>query len=349
MIIRLSILLPMSLLFQRSLLSEAFSPTIPTYARRQVGRHCLLNLAASKKPENFFSPYDDEELLNVLNIHRRLTGDDSSSEDITARQDDDNGMSIHEEFLKSQGEETMQSLLDLHESLKNGETDAALQQREQLLDLTKRQNEDATTIPPSLHDLVQEAVGTVATADDDSNGGDVRETIELDDAMLKKIDNIRAIASDVDGTLVTAQNTIHPRTRQAILRALKSPKHFFPATGKSREGARNSIGVEMAALLDKHNVPGVFLQGLYCLDGKGNVIYEKKLTNDAIRAGTYSCASCYFRFSLSYPIFFYLGLFDLFLSFSPLFSIVLVKWKSWQRKRVWRSLHTMAASCVRQA
>jgi hydroxymethylpyrimidine pyrophosphatase-like HAD family hydrolase len=57
---------------------------------------------------------------------------------------------------------------------------------------------------------------------------------------------------------------------------------FFLATGKSRKGALGSLGVEMAALLE--NAPGVFLQGLYCVDGEGNVVFEQKLTNSAVAA-----------------------------------------------------------------
>lgn len=38
----------------------------------------------------------------------------------------------------------------------------------------------------------------------------------------------------------------------------------------------------MANLLK--NVPGVFLQGLYAVDGEGTVVFEKKLTNSAVKA-----------------------------------------------------------------
>lgn len=285
-------------LSRRLLFSSAFSPISRDAAHR---RHSFATVVRSNKgPDDFFSLYDDEELWNILSIHRKLMDDgQSTSAEQTAASTsppgDESNMSIHESFLKSQGEETMLSLLDLHESLKNGETDKAIEPREQLLDLTtsnnKRTTDGETTIPPSLHDLVQEAVGAVDTLADRNgvnDGTSVLESVELDDAMLKRIQNIRAIASDVDGTLLTSQQTIHPRSRQAVLRALKSPKHFFLATGKSRKGALNSLGVEMTTLLQ--NVPGVFLQGLYCIDGDGKVIYEKKLTNAAIQAGTrYVC------------------------------------------------------------
>jgi Cof subfamily protein (haloacid dehalogenase superfamily) len=92
----------------------------------------------------------------------------------------------------------------------------------------------------------------------------------------------------VDGTLLTSKQTIHPRTKQALVRAIQSSKnnkkisHFFPATGKSRKGAFYSLGAEIAALLDK--TPGVFLQGLYCLDSQGNIVFERKLEPSALDA-----------------------------------------------------------------
>lgn len=286
---RLSAVMLMLFFSQEIVLSGAFSPVPQSGARRRQERRTSSILSSKKQgPDDFFSLYDDEELWNVLNIHRQLTNDQSSSEESAPPPSSGDEMSIHESFLKSQGEETMQSLLDLHESLKNGETDKAFEKREQLLDLSSSsKRKDETTIPPSLHDLVQEAVGAVdnnvdrngVTASDTA----VLDTMKLDGDMLNKIKNIRAIASDVDGTLLTSHQSIHPRSRQAVLRAATDgSKLFFLATGKSRKGALNSLGVEMTSLLK--NVPGVFLQGLYCVDDKGETIFEQRLTNDAIKA-----------------------------------------------------------------
>jgi HAD superfamily hydrolase (TIGR01484 family) len=61
-----------------------------------------------------------------------------------------------------------------------------------------------------------------------------------------------------------------------------SIRHFFPATGKSRAGAIISLGPDIGSLL--LNIPGVYVQGLYCVDGNGNVIFEKRLPTSAIRA-----------------------------------------------------------------
>lgn len=101
--------------------------------------------------------------------------------------------------------------------------------------------------------------------------------------LLDKMGSIRAIASDVDGTLVSSSTMkIHPRTHLAIKRAIQDPKLlFFPATGRSRKGTMYALGPEVEELMTKFRVPGVYLQGLYCVDGHGNVLQESKLSYEA--------------------------------------------------------------------
>jgi Cof subfamily protein (haloacid dehalogenase superfamily) len=101
------------------------------------------------------------------------------------------------------------------------------------------------------------------------------------------IPNIRAIACDIDGTLLSSEHGLHPRTRKAVKRAAEAAassteplQHFFPATGKSRAGALASLGTEISSILSK--VPGVFCQGLYCVDAQGNVVFERKLTREQV-------------------------------------------------------------------
>lgn len=246
---------------------------------RQESRRTRCGLGA-RGADDFFGLYDDEELWGVLNIHRQLTDQQSSSEFMEASFRTD--ASIHESVMKSYGEETMQNLLHLHESLKQVSDDEESFQRLQTLRQSlSSPKKDDTTIPPSLHSLVQEAVGTIETP----GISDVTAATPTrwDDATLEKIAGIRSIACDVDGTLLTSQHTLHPRSRQAVRRAVLGLRRlFFLATGKSRKGALGSLGVEMAAILE--NAPGVFLQGLYCVDGEGNVVFEQKLTNSAVAA-----------------------------------------------------------------
>ena len=112
----------------------------------------------------------------------------------------------------------------------------------------------------------------------------------FDEDTKIKVQSIRAIASDVDGTLLSSRQTLHPRTKLAIKHAIdlasrkQSLDYFFLATGKSRRGALNSLGYEVENWININHMPGVYLQGLYCVDGNGNVVFEKKLSSQAIAA-----------------------------------------------------------------
>jgi HAD superfamily hydrolase (TIGR01484 family) len=59
-------------------------------------------------------------------------------------------------------------------------------------------------------------------------------------------------------------------------------QYFFLATGKSQKGAMDSLGIQVASQLS--SLPGVFLQGLYCIDAQGKVVFEQKLTPAAVEA-----------------------------------------------------------------
>jgi Cof subfamily protein (haloacid dehalogenase superfamily) len=114
--------------------------------------------------------------------------------------------------------------------------------------------------------------------------------ISFDMDTQSKINRIKAIASDVDGTLLSSKQTLHPRTKLAMKRAIElaskkdNLQYFFLATGKSRKGALNSLGLDMEELINKNKAPGVYLQGLYCVDEDGTVVFEKKLSFDAVAA-----------------------------------------------------------------
>lgn len=137
--------------------------------------------------------------------------------------------------------------------------------------------------PFSLHDLVQMTIQEQEETIFTESRGDSSETI-----MKSNAKKISIIASDVDGTLLSSSQTLHPTTISNIKQTIDNDIPFFPATGKSRKGALDSIGPELSSILNEGR-PGVYLQGLYCLDGEGNVVFEQKLNEDAIRA-TYELA-----------------------------------------------------------
>ncbi len=155
---------------------------------------------------------------------------------------------------------------------------------------------------PGIHDLVLNALEK-----EGNNGGSMTSLpkepfspggigvemsgIEIDQDIKDRITKIRAIASDVDGTILTSKKMIiHPRTRLAIMKAIRSSsdenakiRYFFPATGKSRKGALDSLGIELGNLIGQ-NCAGVYLQGLFCVDTQGKVVFEQKLDRLAIDA-----------------------------------------------------------------
>ena len=150
---------------------------------------------------------------------------------------------------------------------------------------SKEDSIDPESLIPSIHDLVMMAVGEADSPTTSSRGSLYP---WLTDDIRERSNKITAIASDVDGTLIGSDQKIHPRTKAAIQKAVeasfspkKNLKWFFPATGKTRAGAMNSLGPELAALL--MSCPGVFIQGLYCVIGD-TVIFEQKLENRAVQA-----------------------------------------------------------------
>uniref|UniRef100_A0A7S2YF86 Haloacid dehalogenase-like hydrolase n=1 Tax=Entomoneis paludosa TaxID=265537 RepID=A0A7S2YF86_9STRA len=185
----------------------------------------------------------------------------------------------------------MQSILNLHLNLE--ENDAFEKPDTEEVDA----DGILASLPtPDLHEMVLQAL---QDADEEEHVHDSSEkptpgcnelpSYELSDDLKARIPKIRAIASDVDGTLLTADHGLHPRTLAAVKKAIaaaaspvRSLQHFFPATGKSRAGALYSLGPELSSLLS--NLPGAFLQGLYCVDANGDVVYEKKLDSNEMVA-----------------------------------------------------------------
>jgi hydroxymethylpyrimidine pyrophosphatase-like HAD family hydrolase len=128
---------------------------------------------------------------------------------------------------------------------------------------------------------------------------------DISSAIKKRLKMIRAIASDVDGTLLSNDHSLSAITMSAIVRAVAVARqnrqrqaqtdsdgtqsfntlpwesqskleYFFPATGKTRTGAFQSLGLDVQDLLSDE--PGVFSQGLLCVDNKGSIIYQDCLT-----------------------------------------------------------------------
>jgi Cof subfamily protein (haloacid dehalogenase superfamily) len=191
------------------------------------------------------------------------------------------------------GEDELASLLDLHKQL------YPTPQARPRVSENGTDGDEKISGFPGIHDLVLQNLQQLQDEGDDDEGDDNSEDTPssdppslpswLSEDVKLKMNNIVAIASDVDGTIIGSDQRVHPRTIHAIKRAVeastdptKSLRFFFPATGKSRAGALNSLGPELASLLSRG--PGVYVQGVYCVDCEGNVIFEKKLPPAAVKA-----------------------------------------------------------------
>jgi HAD superfamily hydrolase (TIGR01484 family) len=225
-------------------LTERYADAFPTVPTLES----IINNSKKKQPPSKSDLYDDAELSNLLQLHKDLLPPPTEQRPTPEGPADDSFPSLHELIL----------------------------QTVEQVDKEQSQNEE------------EEDSSASASSDNDSQ----KEYTWLTDELRERSTKITAIASDVDGTLIgPTDQTLHPRTQAAVKRAVQAAasvdntsntlQWFFPATGKTRAGCLNSLGPELAAVVAQ--CPGVFIQGLYCVYGD-EVIFEKKLTNEAVQA-----------------------------------------------------------------
>ena len=90
---------------------------------------------------------------------------------------------------------------------------------------------------------------------------------------------IRAVASDVDGTLLDSASVLHADNAAAIAACAAHPGlRFFLATGKCRAGALAALPAAVAETLSG----GVFVNGLVVYDDGGAVVHERLLAGDVV-------------------------------------------------------------------
>lgn len=240
--------------------------------------------------------YNDDELFELLNLHQALNPNEEKK-----------GLFSNDGYDKEE-EEEQSSLLGIHDlvlsALNDDDNDATV-----LVSTTSeppstngQQSTETVSAIPGLHELVLETIEDINSdfnnekEDDDKQSRSTNQLANnnLQTLLRDKKPFIRAIATDVDGTLLAGQY-MHPTTEEALLKAFNMAynetsntettnkiQHFFPATGKSRLGAVESLGPNIGPLL--YQCPGVYIQGLYCVDKEGNVIFEKKLSTSAVQA-----------------------------------------------------------------
>jgi hydroxymethylpyrimidine pyrophosphatase-like HAD family hydrolase len=243
--------------------NETFSTTSTTAAPR--------NSSSSSSKADL---YTNEELMNLLQVHQSIVG-------------------------------VTNTLLDKDESNRNNpistSTSSSSWSLHDLIVQTLQQEDDDTVSTTSRTNTTTSTTTTTKTSMESSPmESPIFHTTWTKEELIYKVQKIRAIISDVDGTLLgPTHHTVHPMTELAIHHVMKeilyasesstssppqpsssSLQHFFVATGKTRIGAMQSLGPRIASLLQ--NCPGVYVQGLYCLDEKGKVLFEKKLSSTTI-------------------------------------------------------------------
>jgi len=223
--------------------------------------------------------YNDDELFELLNLHESINPPESGL--FSGGGDDTNG-EINEEIIFGGIHDWVLDTLNDDVKSTNDNNDISIGQ--------SSGNPTEISAIPGLHDLVLETIEGIdsASSDEDVDYSSLNEqkASNLKSLLSGKKPLITAIATDIDGTLLAGQY-LHPTTEEAVVKAInhadKVPdKHFFPATGKSRRGAIDSLGPNLGPLVDQ--CPGVYIQGLYCVDADGNVVYEQKLSTSAIKA-----------------------------------------------------------------
>ncbi|KAG5176139.1 HAD-like domain-containing protein [Tribonema minus] len=137
----------------------------------------------------------------------------------------------------------------------------------------------------------QKASGTRRQAAASSTAAELQKpVVELSQETLASLPEIKAVASDIDGTCTAPDLQVPQRVMDAIVATLDSGIVFFPATGKSRAGMMNTLG-PAGDILKARGAPGVYIQGLvvYGPGPDSKVIYERLLGADIGREVAQFC------------------------------------------------------------
>eukprot|EP00977_Amphora_coffeiformis_P002320 scaffold434_cov175-Amphora_coffeaeformis.AAC.3 len=172
--------------------------------------------------------------------------------------------------------EELENLLHIHQALDTENT---------FVSEDNKSETDEGPVPFGLHDMVLQALEEMEVEQtkeaEEPAPVEAKPSYTVSEETKRVLLGIRAVASDVDGTLTCSDQSVHPQTQVAVKKAIeeafspvRSLRYFFPATGKTR-AALTSLGPELAVLLSQ--CPGVFVQGCHCVDANGNVVYEHKL------------------------------------------------------------------------
>ena len=100
-------------------------------------------------------------------------------------------------------------------------------------------------------------------------------------------DKVQLVALDLDGTLLTSDQTITESTKEVIEEAIRQGVHVVVATGKARPGAITAcqkFGLYGEKSLISRQSAGIFLQGLVVHSVTGESLIGPSLTPEIVRS-----------------------------------------------------------------
>uniref|UniRef100_A0A0G4H592 Uncharacterized protein n=1 Tax=Chromera velia CCMP2878 TaxID=1169474 RepID=A0A0G4H592_9ALVE len=105
----------------------------------------------------------------------------------------------------------------------------------------------------------------------------------------KREGSIRAIALDMDGTLMSSHQTVSAKNVAAVEWARRNGKFIFIASGRTRTGAMNALGAYGELLKAQGGFPGVYCNGLLVYGQRSQVLFERALDTSAVAAVAEFC------------------------------------------------------------
>ena len=96
---------------------------------------------------------------------------------------------------------------------------------------------------------------------------------------------VKAVVTDVDGTLFNSKHTLGPSTHQALITAMEQGVPVIMATGKSRGPWVKKLRESLGLTSDGWNLngPSVFIQGLMVCDSEDRIVFSRLLSQEMVR------------------------------------------------------------------
>jgi len=94
-----------------------------------------------------------------------------------------------------------------------------------------------------------------------------------DAATIRRLKNVRLVASDLDGTFLSKDHTVSDKNKDAVSKLEAVDRKFIIATGRNRYSADGIVG----NAFDLKKRAGVYINGAVAYDKNGNLIHERRI------------------------------------------------------------------------